>query len=315
MRNWIYIICLFSCTNQLQAQIYPRDTSFTIAATLQKELKKFPFISVATEKLAANIVCYPNLTYATTQHRSLTADIFAPTLRSEYPAVVLIHGGGWRSGDKTQMHTMATTLAKNGFVGICVEYRLSPEAAFPAGVRDIKRCIRWVKSRAKEFRIDTSKMTVLGCSSGGQMAALIATTNFDPFFDDRLLLGMPSSHIQAAIDIDGILAFKHPLSAEGAVAAQWLGGTYEEKPANWVLASPLTHVNQHTAPTLFINSDMPRFHAGRDEYMDTLHRYHIPTEAITLNGTPHTFWFFHPWYNDVMQYVMRFLRNTFQLKN
>ena len=56
-----------------------------------------------------------------------------------------------------------------------------------------------------------------------------------------------------------------PESAEGKVASEWLGGTYEEKPETWIEASALPHIDKNTPPTLFINSSLPRFHAGRND--------------------------------------------------
>ena len=147
----------------------------------------------------------------------------------------------------------------------------------------------------------------MGCSAGGQLAALIGTTNNNPAFEDQPGDSKYTSTVQAVIDIDGILAFKHPESEEGATAALWLGGTYEEKPENWTQASALTHVDAHTVPFLFINSSQPRFHAGQDGMIRKMNELGIYSEVHSFPDTPHPFWFFNPWFEPMMDHIYHFL--------
>src|SRR5690606_2884777 len=154
------------------------------------------------------------------------------------------HGGGWRSGDKSHNAAMAIELAKNGFVAISAEYRLSLEATYPAAILDLKDAIQWIKREAKKYAINQKHVAIMGCSAGGQLAALI---------------GMTDSNIKAIVNIDGILAFHHPESEEGTMAAQWLNGDYTTNPTAWTEASALTHAGKNTPPILFINSSYPRF--------------------------------------------------------
>ena len=97
------------------------------------------------------------------------------------------------------------------------------------------------------------------------LAALIGSTNNNSIFENNDVNQKTTSNVQAIVDIDGILAFKHPESEEGTAAGLWLGGSYEEKPEIWKQASALTHTDKNTPPTLFINSSKKRFHAGRDD--------------------------------------------------
>jgi pectinesterase len=98
---------------------------------------------------------------------------------------------------------------------------------------------------------------------------------------------------------------------EGAVAAQWLGGTYEQKPEVWTEAAPLTHVDKTAAAFLFVNSSIPRFHAGRDDMIRKLDAVSIYSEVHTLEDTPHPFWFFNPWFTPMMGFVTNFLDKQF----
>ena len=144
------------------------------------------------------------------------------------------------------------------------------------------------------------------------MATLIGTTNNNLKFEENHQ-NQVSSTVNAIINLDGILAFKHPESKEGKVASLWLGGTFNEKPTVWQEASALTHVDEKTPPILFINSQYERFHAGRDDMIKILDKYNIYNKVETFPNSPHTFWLFQPYFNKTVHYITKFLDKT--LKN
>ncbi|WP_278022839.1 alpha/beta hydrolase [Flavobacterium ginsengisoli] len=131
----------------------------------------------------------------------------------------MIHGGGWRSGNKNQMQFIGKEIVAKGYSCFAIEYRLSLEAKYPEGVIDVKNAIKFIKDNAAKFNVDPNKIAILGCSSGGQMAALIGTTNNNPLFEDKEFKSRSSSKVHAIIDVDGVLAFKHPESSEGDMAS------------------------------------------------------------------------------------------------
>lgn len=291
-----------------------RDTSYTVFSTYNKEIRKYPFIQIVSKKNKSNVVEDKGIIYKNIASRFLLLDAFYLKSNKANPAVILLHGGGWKSGDKSHMEPLAVEIASKGYSCFTVEYRLSPEAKYPAAIFDVKKAIQFIKANAKKFNADPSKIAVLGCSSGGQMAALIGATNENLEFEDQNNEFNQNSNIQAIIDIDGILAFKHPESEEGKVAGLWLNGTYEEKPETWKQASALTHVNKNTPPILFINSDKVRFHAGRDDMIAILNQYGIYNEIKNIHNSPHSFWFFHPWFEELIGFTTQFLDTVFKTK-
>jgi pectinesterase len=86
-----------------------------------------------------------------------------------------------------------------------------------------------------------------------------------------------------------------------------LGGTYEANPKNWIAASALTHTNKNTPPILFVNSQWNRFHAGRDDMIRILNQYGIHSEIKTFENSPHSFWFFNPWFEKTVTFTTQFL--------
>jgi pectinesterase len=209
---------------------------------------------------------------------------------------------------------LAQQIAAHGYVTAVVEYRLSPEALYPAAVYDIKAAIRFLRSRAAKYSIDPDKIAVTGSSAGGQLAALTGMTADVTKFDGDVGDSGISAKIQAIIDMDGILDFRDPNESakdtdplRPSAGAMWFGGSYKEVPEKWVEASPIVYAGKNSPPVLFVNSALPRFHAGRDSVIAILSKYNIYTEVHTIPDTPHPFWLFDPWFEPTVNFMVAFL--------
>tara|TARA_R110000868_G_scaffold86601_4_gene242867 strand:- start:1171 stop:2136 length:966 start_codon:yes stop_codon:yes gene_type:complete len=282
---------------------------YTIALTYEKLKKDYPFITPIEPLKSKKIKCKKNIVYKKTPTSNLKLDIYIPKVNKQkiYPAVLLIHGGGWLVGSKENQRVMAQHLALNGYVAISVSYRLGFEAPYPAAVLDIKDAIRWMRKNAKKHQINPDQIAVLGASAGAQLATLIGVTSDSNIYGKTTI----SDKVQAIVNVDGIVSFIHPeASSEGTMASIWLSGSKDENFKNWEEASPLEYVNRATPPTLFINSAQPRFHAGRDDMMALLNKYHIYNEMHTIEDSPHSFWLMHPWFETTLNFTLDFLNKT-----
>lgn len=298
---------------QAQSIAIPRDTSYTIRSAYLKLKKNYPAVHPIEPVLPPYVQQRLDVVYRRLGGRELHLDLFFPPLRKKhsYPGVLLIHGGGWSSGSKAHQVPMAQQLARRGYVAAAVEYRLSPEAIYPAAVQDLKEAVRWLRAHAGEYGLDTVRIAVLGCSAGAQLASLLGATNGQPRFEQPTALPRHSAAVQAVVNIDGIVSFIHPeASAEGSAAAKWLGGSRTEAFQNWREASPLEYVDAHTPPFLFINSAIPRFHAGRDDFISRLTEYGAYSEVHSIPDSPHSFWLVHPWFEETLRYTYCFLDKT-----
>ena len=307
-----FLLCHFVFINYAQIQV-PRDTSFTLHGTYLKERKYRPYIRIAESKTP--VISYLDQEYDRVWDRPLLLDVFRPdgNASKRYPGVLLIHGWGWQSGDKSQMHTIGKTLAAQGYVAVAVEYRLSLEAKYPEAVYDLKSAVRWMRANADKIQLNTEYIASLGTSAGGQLASLLGVTNGNLDFEGQGRGNAEQlSNVQAVVNIDGTLAFRHPESSEGTAASNWLDGTYEQNSTNWESAAPLNHVSPHSVPIIFLNSSIPRFHAGRDDMIKKLDRYGISWEIREFPDTPHPFWFFDPWFQPMMDYTITFLDKIFE---
>lgn len=302
----ILISCLGSITSLAQSRA---DTSYSIHTEYQKLIKTHPHISFPQPLHNTDIKVEKDIVYGSTGTRSLYMDAFYPSnkKRANGIAIVLIHGGGWRTGNRTMMYALAERLADMGYSCFTPEYRLSPEALYPAAIHDINSAIVWVKKNTSRFNVDRKKIVVAGHSAGGQLAAQIGSIHTQPGF----------TTVNAVIDMDGILAFIHPESGEGddskklSAATQWFGKSKTEDPELWKQGSPLTHVGKNNPPTLFINSSVARMHAGREDFIKILDQHHIYSRVESFEGAPHSFILFNPWFERTVGIIDNFLTTVF----
>lgn len=298
---------------------FPRDTSFSVNSAYKKAVKEYPNITPVTPFSDLNVEADWNVVYCAVGKRELHADVFYQKSKAKRPGVLLIHGGGWASGNKSHLVPLAQKLAVAGYVTASVEYRLSPEAIYPAGVVDLKTAVKWFKINADNYRLDTSRIAVLGTSAGATLATLLGTTGNTTKFSSHFLGQRMSAKVHAIVNMDGVLDFTDPAESgkdddpnKPSAGTRWFGATFKEKPELWIEASPNTYVGKNTPPTLFVNSSLPRFHAGRDKYLNTLNQYNIYNEVHTIHNTPHPFWLFHPWFNEAFPIVKDFLNKVFE---
>lgn len=303
----------------LRGVTFIRDTSYSTAIAYEKTRKEFPDIKIVKEFKLESVKEKREVTYCKVGNRKLQLDVFSPAKKENVSstAIIIIHGGGWRSGNRTQHYPLAQKLASLGYVCFTPEYRLSTEALFPAAIYDIKSAIRWVRKNAAKYHIAANRIVILGFSAGGEMAAFMGTTGNMPLFEGTNCNTKTKSQVNAVVDIDGTLSFVHPEGGEGddskgiSAGTYWFGYSKKESPKLWEAASPLSYVSAQTPPTLFINSAVSRMHAGREDYIKVLNEHKIYSEVHTFEGASHSFCLFDPWFDPTVNYIDTFLKTIF----
>jgi acetyl esterase/lipase len=324
MRKYLLLLLVF-CTFKVSAQskewlTSEPDTSFNTNKDYRQNLKKYPFIKIVPDSSIASVKESRNLVYCQIAGRQLHIDAFTPSAQKKkpVPAIIIVHGGGWRSGNRAQHIPLAQHLAALGYACFTVEYRLSTEALYPAAVNDIKSAIQWVHANSRKFNIDTNKITILGFSAGGQLAALVGITSGTKKFEELDCNKGHSSSVQAVIDIDGTLTFVAPDAWETQNAqsvnasAKWLGYKRTERIDVWTDASPLTYADNNKLPFLFLNSAVERMHAGRDIFTSLMDKKGVYTQVINFKDTPHAFCLYRPWFDPMVKDIDVFLNKLFK---
>jgi acetyl esterase/lipase len=233
-----------------------------------------------------------NVPYASVNGTELHLDVYEPAGRGTdtRPAVVLIHGGGWTSLDKSTMRGMGRFLASAGFVAFSVDYRLFQgiQNRWPAQLDDVQRAVRWVRANAATYHVNPSRVGAFGHSAGGQLAALLGMKetrdNSDP------ALAHYSSRVQAVVDVSGPTDFTRDHESEAAFLTNFLGTDYAKHPEVWQGASPAFHAAKYDAPFLIVHGtedqDVPISQA--QELFEKLQSAGVPVSLIKVDDV-HTF--------------------------
>lgn len=211
------------------------------------------------------------------------------------PAVVCIHGGGFRAGNREHHDKLCIELAKRGFVAVTVTYRLAPMHEFPAAVNDVKAAVRWLRANAKMYGIDPGRIGTTGDSAGGHLALFLGLTGDVKEFDVAEGGNIDqSSRVQCVVDVYGPSDFtkSYDKSVDAAqVLPLFLGGDLKTAHRRHIQASPLYWVTPNAAPTLAI-------HGTKDPYVayeqaqwlvDRLKAADVDVELLTLEGAGHGF--------------------------
>lgn len=241
-----------------------------------------------------------DLVYARYGTREVKLDLYLPRQpKSErIPCIVVIHGGGWRSGDKSRFAAQAAHLAEQGFAAACIGYRLLPEVSFPAPVVDCKAAVRWVRANAARYGLDPERLGATGGSAGGHLTAMLASSHQVAELEGDGGNPGVSSRIRAAVAM-----------ATPADMTRFAGRTNLD-PRLAALISPVTHVSRETAPMLLLHSDADRTvpYAQSELLQEKLRQHGVTAELVKIPGAPHAFWNGDQWFGEVMQRTTQFFR-------
>jgi acetyl esterase/lipase len=210
-----------------------------------------------------------------------------------FPAVVCIHGGGFRAGKRESYDRLCVTLAQNGYVAITVTYRLAPAYPFPAAVQDCKAAVRWLRANAAKYHLDPARIGATGGSAGGHLVQFLGVTAGVKEFDVGENLEA-SSAVSCVVNFYGPsdLTKSYGASVDAAeVLPLFFGGDLSTKRREHIVGSPLYWATPDAAPTLII-------HGTEDDHvayeqatwmLDRLKACAVEAELMPIEGAGHGF--------------------------
>jgi acetyl esterase/lipase len=198
---------------------------------------------------------YKDLTYVSKGHKRQKLDLYVPESgEGPLPLIVWIHGGAWREGSKE--YCPALPWVEKGYVIASINYRLCQDAQFPAQIEDCKAAVRWLRTHAREYRIDPGRIAAWGDSAGGHLASLLGTTGDIPGWEQGHPVG--SSRVQVVIDwygrADLACVATDPAYADSPIA-MLLGGSGPEFEDEAQDASPIRHISKEDPAFLIMHGD------------------------------------------------------------
>lgn len=239
----------------------------------------------------------------------LLSDLYIPVGAGPYPAIAFIHGGDWVGGNRTQMTKIIQEIASHGYVGMAVDYDLSPGVHFPVALYEGKEAIRWLRAHAAAYHVDPQRIGVAGSSAGGELAALVALTNGDNRFEgDGSSRGFSSS-VKAAIVYNGVLDLTTVRDNDESII-RYLGSSCSAQKELCFEASPQAQIGA-ASPPMYIghgNADQDVPYSQFTAFVAAYKRMNRPITSFTADGGPHTYWAKKPWFQDNAIATLDFLR-------
>ena len=198
----------------------------------------------------------PNIQFAAPDGVPLKLDIYRPPQVGQYPAIVILYGGAWRSGSPIHNSNFSRYMAARGYTVFAISYRHAPRYQFPAQLDDVRSGLTFIQQHAAEYETDITRIALLGRSAGGHLAMLAA---YQP---DAL-------PVRAVISYYGPFnltqGYKDPPKPDPlnvrAVLEAFLGGSPDQLPEQYLKASPSSYVTRPLPPTLLV-------HGSRDHIVE-----------------------------------------------
>ena len=203
----------------------------------------------AADEPKSKVTIANDVAYAKAGPAELKLDMARPAEGDgPFPAILVIHGGGWHAGDKKDNRPALAELARRGYVAISPQYRFAPKDLFPAQVHDVKAAVRWLRAHKEEYKIDPDHIGATGFSAGGHLSLMLGVTGPGDGLEGDVPTNAPSSKVQAVVNYFGPtdLAASDLPDVTRPILKEFLG----ETPGLAAKASPLTYVSPGDAPIL-----------------------------------------------------------------
>jgi acetyl esterase/lipase len=227
-------------------------------------------------------------------------DIYSPvsTIAGLRPAVILIHGGGWSTGNKSDKRVLqaAEFFVTKGYVAISIEYKLTSyegkpfkskklKGAWPQNIYDCKTAVRFAKECSEQLNVDKNRIIVMGFSAGGHLAMLTGYSSQSEQINSGGLYTEQSNDVHAIINFYGIPDVR-----------KWGGAVFidtpqKANPRQWALASPVEHADQDSPPILIVHGtadDTVSFKLS-EEFVAILEKRKASHQFVPVNDGVHSF--------------------------
>ncbi|MCP2280972.1 alpha/beta hydrolase [Nocardia amikacinitolerans] len=241
-----------------------------------------------------------DLPYATVGTQKLTLDLHRPVSDTPVPVVVYLHGGGWTVGDKKDnADQRLSAIARHGIAVAAVNYRLAPDARYPAQVHDVKAAVRWLRACGATHGLGVDRIGVWGASAGGCLATLVGLTAGDTELEGRL-----GDHPDRASSVQAVVAWFAPSDLIANSRRTRLEQLVLTPPVESALfgrdsiavddtevagASPLARVHSAAPPFLIAHGDRDHIASETQSRMlhDALTRARVDSTYCVLGGAGH----------------------------
>lgn len=247
-----------------------------------------------------------DIEFARAGGESLTLDAYVPEGKGPFPAVIIVHGGGWEAGTKTTyVPPLFEPLSKGGFAWFTINYRLAPKHPYPAATEDVFAAIRWVRKNARQYRVDTRRIALMGESAGGHLVGYAGAR------------GRGNTRVAAVVSFYGVhdfLARARQMGEVGKNVTQFLGVRSVSEEAKMREASPIEYVHRKMPPFLMIHGteDKAVPYNQSTTMCAKMNGVGVACEVFRVDGAPHGIgnWEKNPEFQKYKEKMVEWLHRT-----
>lgn len=275
----------------------------------------FPvFMSLA---FAGDVALETDITFLPSDRKE-KMDAYLPpdSFERPLPAVLLIHGGAWRKGDKAdpRERNIGNTLASHGFAVFSVNYLLNEwkkgpdekqvlsRLAWPRNLIDCKIALRFLRANASRFGIDSNRIAVMGSSAGAHLAMLVGSTVGQKKFNQ-------GPYVEQRNDVSCVINFYGDADIRGRAVSPFAGADRAESDANEAAASPVTYFDGESPPMLIVHGTEDKVISVERSraLVHILQKCGVEYRYVEIPGAPHAF-HLQPEQLDLRPVVLEFLK-------
>jgi acetyl esterase/lipase len=202
------------------------------------------------------------ITFATHGGTALPGDLYTPDGPGPFPAMVVVHGGGWQQGTRNAYQGWGNHLAGAGIALFAVDYRLckKEQKTYPEAVHDVRAAVQYLRGSAADLKIDPKRIGLWGDSAGAQLAALVALAGDAPLFAEGTRgdpFGGVSTKVKCCVGLYGVYdlaaQWQHDLASRPGdqITEKFLGAAPIDDRKLYFDASPLSYVTRANNSTAF----------------------------------------------------------------
>ncbi len=285
----ISVASIFLSTVTFAVSVYPFVSTYNIAKANGVSLsfgRYFEGLTKSTNKIDSQTD-----TFSSYSGSDLKLDVYLPSRSNSNngASVIVVHGGSWSKGERSDFPQWNAWLAENGFTVFDIDYRLSPQPNYLSATADVKCAMAWIADNESKFSIDAGRIAILGRSAGAHLALLAAYSGSEEKIPPSCTSKIEPPNVRAVVSfyapVELLWAYDNPanpwvIDGPGTLS-NFLGGSPNTKEMSdrYLLASPTTHVDKKTPPTLII-------HGGHDQLVRTENLVFLD-EKLTANNVPH----------------------------
>ena len=289
----LLLLLIFGCSSSFDNNGKPLPPKGFMGETTLKIWYFLGFLDLIEKipEVPANLIKFEDIVYKHTPQADLKLDVYhLKDLDKTRPALVFIHGGGWRGGGKDDYRRYLVDYAEKGYVTVTLSYRLIGKALYPAAVEDVKCAIRWIKKNADTYHIDANKIAVIGGSAGGHLSMMIGYSSDVALFDEECPYNGFDSRVQAVVDLYGPADLTTDYAKNHPTVTGFIGQPFTEAEEKYIQASPSHYITPDDPPTLIFQGTLDALvpFSQSDRLAEKLAENHVPVEYHKLEGWPHT---------------------------